>query len=734
MTRFRKGFAHGRRSEAEAGTRHQKGARFAGAVALAFVLASGWPAEAGKKPAGRPKPPKPDEGEWVRVPAYGTIDAAVTEAQRATVPDPPRSSVEFSGATEAAGLLVLEGPEADGKQKASFTLKSSGQSAMHGGASIDCSASASGQGPADVIVMVNWKLQRYRFRIHFPSVRGQMRCVTTAPRMPPKEDVQSYSPSIPIPSWRDGELQKLEVDPAVAALVARIGPRSHELYDLGGWIEGSLRGKSIRDRFVTDIYGLRRGAQSGIAFMNVAEAFTGQDVPAHVTVSWGLSLDPRRAEGYLTAFLPGPDEYRKWIPKAGQNEDEPGSIVSFVVAERKPGTVDAPPERPRKFKARFELVDVSSEPGTCLNFPAKSAAKKTPDLRFPDKENARDWVITDDGKTATSRETRERHQVFVASYDYGAYGKLQGTLLFDEGEVPASVVHLPDLPYVSVPYDENGNHIADQWEKDAGVFKDNRADWDGDPDPSGQATDGDGLSFYEEYRGMKLKGVHTRLHPKQKDVFIVDKDGLCAASFFEGASRLHVNYVDWDEINPIDGAGEAGTVNFNHATGHVHPKYTIRVLEEKERSSRHEWGTSWSFRENVAGEAKIFAAQIAFDLGELAKRRGPEIDFERGRLGLSPLTPADVAALARALTRVVTVHEIGHLVGVDHHHDRAPLPLDRDPQSGNFACVMRYPFDGLGGDEASLFAYLVRPLTPDRFCETAPDDCFRQINVKWFVK
>ena len=56
--------------------------------------------------------------------------------------------------------------------------------------------------------------------------------------------------------------------------------------------------------------------------------------------------------------------------------------------------------------------------------------------------------------------------VKITSYDWGAYGKLKVTVDYDDGhEENAHVLGDTSKQELTIPKDDNGNHIADFWEK-----------------------------------------------------------------------------------------------------------------------------------------------------------------------------------------------------------------------------------------------------------------------------
>ena len=76
---------------------------------------------------------------------------------------------------------------------------------------------------------------------------------------------------------------------------------------------------------------------------------------------------------------------------------------------------------------------------------------------------------------------------------------------------------------ISLPLDANGNYIADGWENDATNNYNPAVDNETGPATNGNA--GDGLVVFEEYRGFKVNGSHTRTRPSKKDIFIYTEFG-----------------------------------------------------------------------------------------------------------------------------------------------------------------------------------------------------------------
>jgi len=112
--------------------------------------------------------------------------------------------------------------------------------------------------------------------------------------------------------------------------------------------------------------------------------------------------------------------------------------------------------------------------------------------------------------------------VTVRCLDYGGWTYLMGYVIGFFGEGAARRIDAPDLFVVDIPVDKNDNHIADHWEDLLDPpSRDPLSDDDIFNEGDGR-TDGDGLSLYEEYRGLMVRGVWDDFHPWIKDMFVMN--------------------------------------------------------------------------------------------------------------------------------------------------------------------------------------------------------------------
>ncbi|MDW8025997.1 MAG: hypothetical protein RMK18_09090, partial [Armatimonadota bacterium] len=124
--------------------------------------------------------------------------------------------------------------------------------------------------------------------------------------------------------------------------------------------------------------------------------------------------------------------------------------------------------------------------------------------------------------------------VQVVCLDYGAFGFLTATCIHPilggiEARLPSGVYDdvfselflLADYD-VGIPYDYNLDGIADCWQDKHGWQYTSNPLCDADDTPQSNGTNGDGLSAYEEYRGLVARRNWKDFDPKVKDMFVMN--------------------------------------------------------------------------------------------------------------------------------------------------------------------------------------------------------------------
>ena len=170
--------------------------------------------------------------------------------------------------------------------------------------------------------------------------------------------------------------------------------------------------------------------------------------------------------------------------------------------------------------------------------------------------------------------------VTITSHDWGAYGKIKVTVVFDDGSFDnAHVQGDKSKQALTIPKDDNDNHIADFWEKHyVGGSSDAEADDDMAP-PGDDKCQGDGLSRYEEYRGFRVQGKHICTSPIEKDLFVRDANNLTLGYF--GQSGLTIHLIKMKEYGEESGARNHRVINFNRGFATRGPQHVLYLVNAK---------------------------------------------------------------------------------------------------------------------------------------------------------
>ena len=412
-----------------------------------------------------------------------------------------------------------------------------------------------------------------------------------------------------------------------------------------------------------------------------------------------------------------------WLPEATNKRIRFTARIYTFNGDR--GEWEYKGEAGEKRTIKFSFKDVSKEPGVCMNFPAIDRANNNPDLFFPeDGYNAGLFAFSDDEtdaavnhacpteienpndnaahnhhyKTATTTGAVPEATIEVRCEDYGACGTLQAsapdckTLL--PREAGAGCSQREGLNDVKIPRDADGNHIADSAPHDnVGAA----ANQDGDNNPFGDGTQGDGLTNYEEYRGfiVKIGGGkgHTRTRIDRKDIFIRDIDGLGTGYFSESGLEIHfipgAEYYGGDSpnvppagvlrtTNPRAAGDRTQVINFNSGYAHGGDQHGLRLVTENLQAAR-----------TVSG----------FTFATDGKNPGPPGNINRIAINRDHI---NARGIAHKLEKTIA-HELGHAVCIRHHgaltkdHNHEVDPIGQGPSdhqkgitSGDNSCVMRY--------------------------------------------
>ena len=322
------------------------------------------------------------------------------------------------------------------------------------------------------------------------------------------------------------------------------------------------------------------------------------------------------------------------------------------------------PAIPGKF--RFTLFDVTREKGWAMN--AGDKDDDSLDLEFVD---GRDGFLapeeTSDGWEIEANQAMTTGTVKIKANDYGAWGKLKCEVNVDGHWWPCRTD--AGKEYVTIPFDEDENKIADFWEDQEGVSGDAAAD--DDETPEGREP-GDGFSNYEEYRGFQVNAEWTDTNPIEKDLFVHNASGLAeiegAINQFEIKTGLTVHKISEDELDRA-----SRIVNFNRGS--------------KQALSRRGKGQKGLI---------VVVRQLDDRCGEAVS------DYSTGAVLGGPNITKEVVIDPSCLFGTTAIHELGHGVNLWHPGGRY---LDqcgekiiaglRTPYAGPMKNYMRYEYAGM---------------------------------------
>ncbi len=260
---------------------------------------------------------------------------------------------------------------------------------------------------------------------------------------------------------------------------------------------------------------------------------------ALVVATWNFAIGEPPDVAWLECADPSPET---WMPAYGTQR-------RFAVHLKEPKKVKG---------IRFLLEQVSAHPGVAINAGVEQVASKTrakivqivpvkltegeAELRWSrtyrtfdenPEDNSPDLLfeqhLNKDHNLPGSADQLVAHQVSnptiatVSVRDWAASGVIRAEVLVDgfweaiKAKGPGLSV---DQTSLQLPLDENRNSIADAFER--GLNAD---------------ADDDALSWFEEYRGAYVRGIHERFNAAREDYFLIDYAGLLNDATFNALDQ-----------------------------------------------------------------------------------------------------------------------------------------------------------------------------------------------------
>ncbi len=466
------------------------------------------------------------------------------------------------------------------------------------------------------------------------------------------------------------------------------------------------------------------------------------------------TLDPPAEE---MAFLPAASS-DSWIP-APLPERMPGIAMTpagvrlrvTVKIQPKKGTGEA-----REDIIHFSLQDVTRHKGNTGNFPRGGAEKD--DLRFSPEQDS--GIVVDGPFSAhTSRKVSEA-AVQIEALDTAAYGKL--TARAPNLDLKA-IFKSTNAYALAIPRDDDNNRIADAWERQMGFASAANPQEDKDPSPGGRA--GDGLTVFDEYRGLVILDPaggkrHRRFDPRVRELAVVDPGGIFDTGLWFNASGVEAVKMDESMIAGGSDPEESRVVNFNGSGDKK--KYAVRVITMAGDDDPDDPGkTNPSPGYTACGECrspkdadycKVFPSRIRKQIEDLYQwlntavtQPGSAESQQLASVGLPAWLPKQAldrlrdpaarAALVNQFIAQTAIHEVGHAVSLADHKSGSPKGSE-DPVR---ECPMYYPAN------VTFWRYIVlqtlfrpgasMPMRYTKFCRGLQAlrgqgyDCFSRITV-----
>lgn len=375
-----------------------------------------------------------------------------------------------------------------------------------------------------------------------------------------------------------------------------------------------------------------------------------------VELKWHVEWDLKATGAQeLEVVIEPSDTYAKWFPVASRDETKPGNGISAkAILRAKDGSL----VNTKADKFVWTLA-ASREPGVSMNYPTMSLGAPPEsgwDLRFNKALNS--GLKVSDLEAETIERGLSESKVVVSSHDHGAWGVLRVKAHLADGRVLTGVYK--GEPELRLPKRAKNSLIADYFKELVNYYGPDDADDDSLPEGDGHG--GDGLTFYEEYRGFYEGGKHISTDPRKKDLFIRDdvggrtKPGIALFAKLTGLAVHHKLTPEELLMFP-----ERHYINFNgRESPHRVDQHGI-VIVETDRIKEGALAWSNQYKWTIGTPRHVDLIGISTTPGE-------------GR-GIGAISYYDK----------IIAHELLHCVGVHHHGDtdyRMDLALKYREETG----------------------------------------------------
>jgi len=309
------------------------------------------------------------------------------------------------------------------------------------------------------------------------------------------------------------------------------------------------------------------------------------------------------------------------------------------------------------------------------------------DLMFRDVDNA-GWTFSPEATAASAelkytaaqqmtldRKPEKTTRFKVRVMDGAASGRLSAEVRIAGGwYVVEAKGATADAQHASlmVPLDNNRDGVLDTWAATYGVTD---AGDDERDKPEG-ASPGDGLTAFEEYRGVYTRGALRRLNPTNREIFVYDSTGRLGDSVTLADALYMGYYLRLIPVRADEFRHEV--INWESASSRKHGDQYVVVLVSDDQ---------------ILGVASDTLLGKATRVGP-PTRDAHTLFINSGRIfGGQEENPAETAWWTLA-------HEMGHQINMPHHgRGDAIMTVDGNPawiaclhgeHSGHENCIMRY--------------------------------------------
>ena len=504
---------------------------------------------------------------------------------------------------------------------------------------------------------------------------------------------------------------------------------------------------------------------------------------------------------YEAIIKPYKFNYEHWLPKGpavdGTNDKKGDDSSRFYIFVQ--DKTDPTKQYPGNFTVKWALKNVTRYQGFCSNYPLLfQHPDKEKDLKVSDSMLTNiyfDPSLVNDSVARTQKGDGILAILRVMCMDYGAWGKLYAEITLDNGQVlQARPYYKRDGKYLTIPFDEDENKLADAWEaKERISHLGYKMDWDEDLKPD-NGNPGDDIVLIDEYRGFlteddHYKPIYKRFSPNVKELISISLETTYGLTYKDAIRSGVVGYSHAAGVNTYlltnekYGLAEIGVnaphgrwVNFNSPfTHHTHGVIINAFSTKSPRNDPNVLGSTkglWNTDPPGYNGAQVPAEteQVfiwAFDITNsnevlnkgqtwyLPARPEGNDDWNKTvnnhvahanvtfHTTMNPLTLSNVVAAhyqvnkSRLIANTVA-HELCHATNVNHHHfDRA----DNSPYSGVITCPVRYWMDPTIEDDHSDWIPMFLTGLWDPSTATTPygmsmtlcktdDDCFHKLKLK----